>query len=76
MKNMLLIILCLAFISGCTGRANEWHSSRLNELQTAYESGEISKKEFLDMKLRLDEMYIDATKRNTNSGHVWVHNAN
>ena len=63
MKKALVVVVCL-FLFGCAELGiksiyhdiNVNHANREQEIEEAYKQGEISRKEYLDMKLRNDEI--------------------
>ncbi len=56
MKGLVLLVLCF-FVLGCESLPNKRvHANREAEIEAAYNGGEITKKEYLDLKLRNDEI--------------------
>lgn len=49
MRKLILILLLL--LSGCT----TWQQKRTMEIETALKNGEITKAEYLDLKIKLDQ---------------------
>ena len=69
MKKLLLVLLCVTLV-GCTafreqiiGKEYYNHKNREKEIEEAYNAGEITKKEYLDLKLQNDQTYRGSSMR-------------
>ena len=51
-KAMLLIVLYSLVFCGCAG----WKTRQLEEIETSYQNGEITKTEYLSLKLQVDQV--------------------
>jgi len=62
MKKILIVLICLG-LAGCgtlktvTMKHYDNHVAREKEIEAAYQDGDITKKEYLDLKLRNDKIY-------------------
>jgi len=71
MKKILLVLLAMV-LSGCItantmvgGRA--WHSQRMQEIETAYKHGEITKAEYISLKNEADQVRAERRNRPQNN---------
>ena len=67
MKKILLVLLMMV-LSGCiTANTNvgtrAWHSQRIQEIETAYKEGEITKAEYINLMNEADQ--VRATKKSS-----------
>ena len=66
----------LLFLYGCsTNMFAEWKNMKYNEIQAAYDSGEITKKEYIELRLDVDQTLLNYAAQSRPKG-AFVYNYN
>jgi len=69
MRILLIIVFC-TLLSGCVSTSGQikvgssaWHEERIDEIEQAYKSGEITKAEYIKLKNEADQTRADYKSR-------------
>ena len=66
MKNLICLLALVMIVSGCitpnySAGTPAWHGRRLQEIEDAYQDGEITKAEYIHLKNEADQVRATAT---------------